>query len=89
MRQLYILLLWLICITAKGQIFPYRYLSPFIISPSEDTNCMLFDKEGMMWLGTNAGLKSYDGYTVNIQVGCLLSRHPTQQQHSLYHRRPP
>ena len=64
MRQLYILLLWLICITAKGQIFPYRYLSPFIISPSEDTNCMLFDKEGMMWLGTNAGLKSYDGYTV-------------------------
>ena len=64
MKQLYIALLCLFCVTIKAQNFPFRHLAPFVISPSEEVNCMLFDKEGMMWIGTNAGLKSYDGYTV-------------------------
>ena len=50
--------------TAKAQDFPYRYLPPITIAPTEEANCMFFDKEGMMWVGTNAGVKSYDGYQV-------------------------
>ena len=58
------ILVCLICFVSqvKAQDFPYRYLPPITIAPTEETSCMLFDKEGMMWVGTNAGVKSYDGY---------------------------
>lgn len=48
----------------KAQNFPFRYLPPITIAPTEEASCMFFDKEGMMWVGTNAGVKSYDGYHV-------------------------
>ena len=48
----------------EGQDFPYRHLPPITIAPTEEASCMFFDKEGMMWVGTNAGVKSYDGYHV-------------------------
>ena len=48
----------------EGQNFPYRHLPPITIAPTEEASCMFFDKEGMMWVGTNAGVKSYDGYHV-------------------------
>ena len=56
----------LICFASqvKAQDFPYRYLPPITIAPTEEASCMFFDKEGMMWVGTNAGVKSYDGYHV-------------------------
>lgn len=63
--HLYTIVLLLDLVTSvKAQIFPYRYQSPITISATEENNCMLFDKEGVMWVGTNAGVKSYDGYTV-------------------------
>ena len=60
------ILIGLICFVSqvKAQIFPFRYLPPIIIAPTEEASCMFFDKEGMMWVGTNAGVKSYDGYHV-------------------------
>lgn len=64
MKTVYTILLLFICLITKAQNFPYRYLAPIIISPSEEVNCMFFDKEGQMWVGTNAGVKSYDGYQV-------------------------
>lgn len=57
-----ILLLLLTTLTSWGQSFPFRYYAPIASSPSEDTHCVFFDKDGMMWVGTNAGVKSYDGY---------------------------
>ena len=58
------ILIGLICFVTqvKAQDFPYRYLPPITIAPTEEASCMFFDKEGMMWVGTNAGVKSYDGY---------------------------
>lgn len=64
MRYFYIILLSLVSLASHAQTFPYRYLSPITICPSEEANCMFFDKEGLMWVGTNAGIKSYDGYQV-------------------------
>ena len=60
------ILICLICFASqvKAQDFPYRYLPPITIAPTEEASCMFFDKEGMMWVGTNAGVKSYDGYHV-------------------------
>ncbi len=65
MKPLCTLFLWLFCLVAAfGEDFPYRSLPPFVVAPSENANCMMFDRDGLMWLGTNVGLKSYDGYTV-------------------------
>lgn len=60
------ILIDLICFISqvKAQNFPFRYLPPITIAPTEEASCMFFDKEGMMWVGTNAGVKSYDGYHV-------------------------
>mgnify|MGYP003369350512 FL=1 len=60
------ILIGLICFASqvKAQNFPFRYLPPITIAPTEEASCMFFDKEGMMWVGTNAGVKSYDGYHV-------------------------
>lgn len=64
MRYIYIILLSLVSLASNAQTFPYRYLPPITIAPTEEASCMFFDKEGMMWVGTNAGVKSYDGYHV-------------------------
>ena len=46
------ILIGLICFVSqvKAQIFPFRYLPPIIIAPTEEASCMFFDKEGMMWV---------------------------------------
>lgn len=64
MKAICTILFILLSFVAKAQTFPYRYLSPITISPTEEVNCMFFDREGLMWVGTNAGVKSYDGYQV-------------------------
>ncbi len=64
MRILFTILLLVVSLVCKAQTFPFRYLSPITISPTEEVNCMFFDQEGLMWVGTNAGVKSYDGYQV-------------------------
>lgn len=64
MKHILLLILSLICMAIEGQNFPYRHLPPITIAPTEEASCMFFDKEGMMWVGTNAGVKSYDGYHV-------------------------
>lgn len=66
MRKIYILLLLTLLTLSQfcqAQNFPYRHFDPILPMTAEEINCMYFDKEGMMWLGTSAGLKSYDGYT--------------------------
>lgn len=39
-----------------------RLLNVVHPSSSEEQQCMLIDKQGLMWIGSNMGLKSYDGY---------------------------
>ena len=60
------ILVCLICFAAsvKAQNFPYRYLPPIPIAPTEEVSCMFFASNDIMWVGTNAGVKSYDGYVV-------------------------
>lgn len=69
------ILIGLICFVSqvKAQNFPFHYLPPITIAPTEEANCMFFDKEGMMWVGTNAGVKSYDGYHVKPTRRMLTS----------------
>ena len=39
-----------------------RLLNAVYPYPSEEQNCLLIDKQGLVWIGSNAGIKSYDGY---------------------------
>lgn len=63
MRHIFLLLLWLFSLTSWGQELPFRNYASAMNSPSEQIHCIFFDKDGLMWLGTSAGVKSYDGYS--------------------------
>lgn len=39
-----------------------RLLNAVYPSPSEEQRCLLIDRQGLIWIGSNAGIKSYDGY---------------------------
>ncbi len=73
MRTIYLILTFVCCIIAKAETFPYRSIASFNISPASESYCMMLDSEGMMWAGTNSGLKSYDGYTVKSYKSNALS----------------
>lgn len=73
MRTIYLILTFVCCIIAKAETFPYRSIASFNISPASESYCMMLDSEGMMWVGTNSGLKSYDGYTVKSYKSNALS----------------
>ncbi len=42
--------------------YSYRLLNTVYPSASEEQRCLLIDKEGMIWIGSDGGIKSYDGY---------------------------
>ncbi len=65
MRYLVTLIITILfTIPVKADDFAYRQLSPIVTPHSEELHCLYFDHRGMMWIGTNVGLKSYDGYTM-------------------------
>ena len=66
MRTIYLFIALTVCLMTQAQVFTFRNLMSFTLSANEENNCMFFDKEGMLWVGTNSGVKSYDGYTVKI-----------------------
>ena len=39
-----------------------RLVNVAYLPATVEQNCLLIDKHGMLWLGTNSGVKSYDGY---------------------------
>ena len=61
---------WLISILAglvlSGQSLPFFCSELLRTSPSDELRCLYADHRGMLWIGTNSGLKSYDGY--NLQT---------------------
>lgn len=44
----------------------YRMLSTIETSDTEDLNCISFDRDGLLWMGTSQGVKSHDGYRTRI-----------------------
>lgn len=51
------------CISSYS--YNIRVLNAVYPSASIEQKCMLIDRQGMIWLGTNSGVKSYDGYRFN------------------------
>lgn len=58
-------LLFLFAVLTPLQAWAFNALRgypPLLLAPSENAYCMMFDHRGVLWIGTNNGLKSYDGY---------------------------
>ena len=79
----YILIFLLFCFPAFGQYFNYQTFTNILPSPEASTvYCFAQDNQGLIWLGTNKGLFSYDGYAThqhfaygeksNTSVHCIL-----------------
>ncbi len=54
-----LLALWL---TAAAQRVPLRIMSKTVVQGTEDARSLLFDRYGLMWVGTDQGLRAFDGY---------------------------
>lgn len=52
----------LLATAGKAQNLPYRLVNTVKTSPSDEYRSLLFDHQGLMWIGTTSGLKRYDGY---------------------------
>lgn len=56
------ILFMLLPAVVAAQNFTYRLMTQVEMAPSEEMTRLYFDHNGMMWIGTVSGLKSYDGY---------------------------
>lgn len=64
-HMLFIMLFCMICTVLHAQnIAPgnIRVLNTVYPSPSEEQKCMLIGDKGVIWIGSDFGLKAYDGY---------------------------
>lgn len=66
-RETLLLLIVIFAFCLQVYSIPYniRVLNAVYPSASIEQKCMLIDKQGLVWLGTNSGVKSYDGYRFN------------------------
>ncbi len=64
MKIIHIIILLAYSLATQAQDYHFRHLETVSISATDLLSCMFFDKDGLMWLGTNSGIKSYDGYQI-------------------------
>ena len=43
---------------------------------AEELYCLHFDPRGLLWMGTSAGVKSYDGYAVREEFADAVRQFP-------------
>ena len=61
-RTLSLLVTLVMATLAEAQHVPLRILSQTPVEATEETRSLLFDRHGLMWLGTDQGVRAYDGY---------------------------
>ena len=66
-KLILIQLLAILCLPATYAALPHNIRVLNVARPvaSVEQKCMLIDRQGLLWLGTNSGMKSYDGYRFN------------------------
>jgi ligand-binding sensor domain-containing protein len=65
--RLAIAVFWIFLISTTNCIYGNEIFKSLTIDNGlahTDANCIAQDSTGLMWIGTNAGLQSYDGYTL-------------------------
>ncbi len=54
-----------LCAQTQNATMPYRLVSSVKTAASDEARCLFFGHNGLMLIGTNSGLKVYDGYTIS------------------------
>ena len=64
MKRVYLLLAISMFLFAAGTFgrVPLRIVSQTPVQGAEEARCLLFDHDGLMWIGTDQGVRTYDGY---------------------------
>lgn len=59
-----LLLIWMAILAgaARSQALSYPILRNIETTTADDIHAIYFDREGLLWIGTDTGLKSFDGY---------------------------
>ena len=50
------------CMTMSARHFPLRIVSQTPVEVAEEARSLLFDQYGLMWVGTDQGVRTFDGY---------------------------
>ena len=68
--RLYLLVAcWLVSLFASAQLDAYReFDNVYLNSNASVINCFIQDSQGTIWLGSNKGLFSYNGYSVQRHI---------------------
>ena len=74
-KYIILIALGMLCCYRSLAAFSFRSFPPLLLSPSENAFCMMFDHRGVLWIGTDNGLKSYDGYQVRTYRSDAYSPH--------------
>ena len=61
-RKLLLLFFVFVSHVMAAQHVPLRIMSQMPVQGIEDARCLMFDHYGLMWIGTDQGLRSFDGY---------------------------
>ena len=61
-RKLLLLFFVFVSHVMAAQHVPLRIMSQMPVQGIEDARCLMFDRYGLMWIGTDQGLRSFDGY---------------------------
>ena len=72
--QLLIILFTLVCVHLIEVQAQRR--THIAVPASEELHCIHFDRQGLLWIGTSAGIRSYDGYTVREQFVSAVRNYP-------------
>ena len=64
-------------ITAMAQVQDYRTFRNISLGVSTAANCFVQDSEGMIWVGSEKGLYTYDGFSIypHYELGKLSNTH--------------
>lgn len=63
MSRLLLVCFWLaVSLTTSAQRIPLRIMSQTPVQGTEEVRSLIFDPYGLMWVGTDQGVRSFDGY---------------------------
>ena len=61
-RKLLFSIILTLCQAVAARDIPMRIVSQTPVEGAEEARCLLFDHNGLMWIGTDQGVRSFDGY---------------------------
>jgi hypothetical protein len=76
MKHKILLICLLVLLCTKFMVGRAEVRTHIDVPASEELHCIYFDQQGLLWMGTSAGIRSYDGYAVREQFANVVRNYP-------------